>query len=119
MTSPTDRAGDHVPGQLDLHGRPAGGRWTPEERADLERELAELRQASEQLDMALLAYRAEALQRITAATSAAAAAAADLDAAVAEARGMDVTWQQIADAAGMTRQSAWRRWRTPDEVDAP
>lgn len=42
-----------------------------------------------------------------------------LDQAARDARRLGATWQQIADAAGMTRQSAWRRWRTPDEVTEP
>jgi hypothetical protein len=33
-----------------------------------------------------------------------------LDQAVADARRRGATWQQIADAAGMTRPAAWERW---------
>src|SRR4051794_11901694 len=117
MTEHTDRT-EHVPGQVDLYGMPAGpdGRWTPEQRAELERELADLRQQGERLDLALLEYRTAALQKVRTATAAAKDADNQLDNAVAEARGTDATWEQIGAAAGMTRQSAWRRWgKVPDD----
>ena len=25
------------------------------------------------------------------------------------------SWQEIADAVGVTKQSAWKKWRTPEE----
>jgi hypothetical protein len=113
MTEHTDST-EHVPGQLDVYGRAAwtvaGDRWTPEERAELERELAEVREQGERLDMALLEYRTRALDKVRTATATAKDAADQLDAAVAEARGTDATWEQIGAAAGMTRQSAWKRW---------
>ena len=121
MTEHTDSTEQHVPGQLDVFGRAAwtvaGDRWTPEQRAELERELADLRQQGERLDLALLEYRTAALQKVRAATAAAKEADNQLDAAVAEARGTDATWEQIGAATGMTRQSAWKRWVSPTDHD--
>lgn len=71
---------------------------------------AQLTAELEALDMARLHHRAEALELVAAAQRADKAARASLDDAVAEARALGATWQQIGDAAGMTRQSAWRRW---------
>lgn len=34
--------------------------------------------------------------------------------AIAEAQSDGVTWQQIADHFGVTRQAAWDRWRLPE-----
>jgi uncharacterized NAD(P)/FAD-binding protein YdhS len=36
---------------------------------------------------------------------------ADLRTAVSQGRKDGLTWQQIADALGMTRQSAWEKYR--------
>jgi DNA-binding phage protein len=118
MTTPTDRPPEHVPGQLSftIARGTIGGPLVPVTREELTEQL-------ERLDFAQLEHRASALADVTRHTRDQAAAAAALDRAVAEARGLGATWQQIADAAGMTRQSAWRRWSTgaypggPDEVE--
>jgi hypothetical protein len=107
MTAPTDSPGN-VPGQLDLHG------FTPEEAADFSSafsdRLTELAAERERLDLAVLEHRATALQDVTRYTAETATASAALDRAVAEARGVGATWEQIGAAAGMARQSAWKRW---------
>lgn len=107
MTKSADNP-EHVPGQLDLHG------FTPEEAADFAAafadRLTELQAERERLDLAQLEHRASALQKVAASTYEVTRVGAQLDAAVAEARGLGATWEQIAAAAGMTRQSAWRRW---------
>jgi hypothetical protein len=51
-----------------------------------------------------------ALDGVTAAAQRRHAAEEELDAAVRTARGLRITWERIARAAGMTRQSAWQRW---------
>lgn len=79
-------------------------------------ERAQLLDQLERLDMAQLEHRASALENVTRYTGAAAETARQLDAAVAEARGLGATWEQVGAAAGMTRQSAWRRWgKVPDD----
>jgi hypothetical protein len=107
-----DREGlqpDHVPGQLDLTDR----ELSPDEltaadehfRAELDR----IRAARTELAV-------RAVSRVATAAANADAAAADLDAAVADARNAGATWDQIGRAAGMARQSAWRRWgKVPDD----
>lgn len=118
MTTPTDRT-EHVPGQLDLTGH--DGR--PVTREELDREREELREQGARLDFALLEHRSAALADVAKRSAAAAEEGRLLDLAVLEARGMGATWQQIADAAGMARQSAWKRWSAgaypggPDEVE--
>jgi hypothetical protein len=111
MTTSTDSP-EHVPGQLSLthhDGRPVT-------REELDRNRAELIAEGARLDFALLQHRDEALADVKKRTATAAEEGRLLDLAVAEARGLDATWQQIADAAGMTRQSAWRRWgKVPDD----
>lgn len=90
----------HVPGQLSLDG-PAG---------DLDARAYALRAQLEALDAAKLAAVLESLDGITARARDHREAGLALDQAAAEARGYGATWQQIADAAGITRQSAWKRW---------
>lgn len=110
MTQPTDRT-EHVPGQLHLPHA-----ITREELVAGNPERAELLERIERLDMAELAHRADALQEVEKATAEDAAAGKALDEAVAIARGLGATWEQIGAAAGMTRQSAWRRWgKVPDD----
>lgn len=55
--------------------------------------------------------RADALTATSTATARVRSAEGDLDAAVARALHWDATWAQIADAIGVTRQSAHRRYR--------
>jgi hypothetical protein len=102
-----------VRGQLNLHG------FTPEEADDFaasfDDKLSELAGERERLDLALLEYRTEAVDAVRVKATAAADAGSALDAAVRRARGLNATWQQIADAAGMTRQSAWKRWSSPTD----
>lgn len=59
--------------------------------------------------------RTSAIGRVTRAAEAANEAGDDLDAAVLDARLAGVTWEQIGRAAGMTRQSAWKRWASPTD----
>jgi hypothetical protein len=87
-------------GQLSIDG-PAG---------DLDARGAQLRAELDRLDTAKNAARTEALAAVQIAAAAHAGAGRRLDEAVAEARAYDATWQQIADAAGMARPSAWKRW---------
>lgn len=125
MTTPTDSPGpEHVPGQLDLltpHERqlienPA---YSPEFRRQLESELLQARDEQRRLTSLMEESRLRALDRVRDITRTYAETREQLDAAVARARQMDATWQQIADATGMTRQSAWRRWRQPEETEEP
>lgn len=88
-------------------------RWSASFRAQMESELlqakAEQRAAEES--------RLQALARVRDVGATAAETREQLDRAVAVARGHGATWQQIADALGMQRQSAWKRWSTPDDQD--
>lgn len=121
MTTPTDRPEDritrdlHVAGQLDFHG------FTGEEADDFAARFAdrltELQAERTRLDLAQLAHRTSALEDVKRYTVTASDAESRLDAAVAEARALGATWREIGDAARMTRQSAWRRWRTPEETE--
>jgi hypothetical protein len=116
MTDPTDT--EHVPGQLSITVARGvlGGPLVPVSREELTEQL-------EALDLALLQHRAEAVDEVAKKATADADAGHALDNAVHVARGLGATWQQIADATGMTRQSAWKRWSTgaypggPDEVE--
>jgi hypothetical protein len=111
----TDDSPEHVPGQM-----PLPYSITREELVSGNPERALLLEKLEELDMAALRHRAEVLADIARHAAGAKLATDELDAAVAEARGLGATWQQIADAAGMTsRQVAWKRWRRPDETEAP
>ena len=69
-----------------------------------------LRAELDALDHAKLAARTEALDAIRRAIGRVRTAGQVLDDVVAEARAYGCTWQQIADAAGMARPSAWQRW---------
>jgi isopropylmalate/homocitrate/citramalate synthase len=53
---------------------------------------------------------ATTLDRVRVAAAADTAAGDALDQAVAAARRVGATWQQIADAVGIARPSAWERW---------
>lgn len=64
----------------------------------------------ERLELAVVQQRAEALERARQHSAHVRTQTAELDAAVAEARAAGATWQQVADAVGITRQSAWARW---------
>jgi thioredoxin reductase len=121
MTTPDDRT-EHVPGQLELSTQGitvargfVGGPLVPVSRE-------ELAQQMEALDVQLLAHRIEAVDEVKKKATSATDAGLALDNAVHVARGLGATWQQIADATGMQRQSAWKRWSTgaypggPDEV---
>lgn len=77
---------------------------------DLDDRAVRLRAELDRLDLAKTQARSEALTAVHLAAAAHAGAARRLDEAVAEARAYDATWQQIADAAGMARPSAWKRW---------
>jgi hypothetical protein len=103
MTDTPDTGPEHVPGQLDLD--------VPD-RADLERELANVREQAERIAVQMSEFTVRAVDRVAAAAAAYAGAGEQLDKAVAEARGMGATWEQIGRAAGITRQSAWSRWAT-------
>lgn len=105
MTAP-----EHVPGQMTLSG---------EERAELERELAENRAAQARLAAAMQEHTLRAVDRIVHTARAHSTTAAELDAAVRDARSMGATWEQIGRAAGMSRQAAWKRWASPTEEEAP
>lgn len=87
---------EHVPGQL---------RWGPDEDR-VERLRAEL----EQLEALRTEQIAEGLSGVRYAAGSWRSAAAELDDAVARAKRAGASWQQIADAVGITRQSAWKRW---------
>src|SRR4051812_19120596 len=101
MTGMDDTPPPHPgPGQLALDG-PAG---------DLDARGHQLRAELDRLDLAKIAAREEALNAVRDRAILQRATAAELDAAVAEARGYGATWQHIADAVGITRQSAWDRW---------
>jgi hypothetical protein len=78
--------------------------------ADLDAELERLQRDSERLAALRTEHTFRALDRIAAATAARAQAADDLARAVADARAVGATWDQIGKAAGMTRQSAAERW---------
>lgn len=61
-------------------------------------------------------FAVRAVSRVATAAAANDAARAELDAAVNDARNAGATWEQIGRAAGMARQSAWRRWgKVPDD----
>jgi enamine deaminase RidA (YjgF/YER057c/UK114 family) len=92
---------EHVSGQMPL---------MPDDPAALEDAAAAARAELERLDLARLNLRLAALDRLRATDKATKDAAAALDGAVAEARAAGATWQQVADATGMARPSAWQRW---------
>lgn len=77
---------------------------------DLDAELARLQRDTERLAALRTEHTFRALDRIAAATAARDQAATDLARAVADARAVGATWEQIGKAAGMTRQSAHDRW---------
>ena len=89
-----------VPGQLTLGGA----------AVELDDRATRLRAELDALDTAKTAARTEALTGVQLAAQAFHGAGRRLDEAVAEARAYDATWQQIADAAGMAKPSAWKRW---------
>lgn len=99
MTTPPDSPG-HVPGQLDLVPDPD----------DLDAEGARLAAELDRVRALRMEHTLRAVSAVASAADRAALAGAELDAAVAAARDAGATWQQIADAAGMRRQSAWQRW---------
>ncbi len=110
MTEHTD-----VPGQIGLPGLMPTFDYdelrdlSPEQRANLAKLLDETITAVREDE------RRSALGRVTATAQTADVAGAELDAAVLAARAKGATWQQIANAAGMRRQSAWRRWSSPTD----
>jgi len=99
MTGMTDNP-PPIPGQLSVDGPPG----------DLAARAASLRGQLEALDFAKAEARAEALDNVAGAAKLDRMAGAALTAAVHEARGYGATWQQIADAVGITRQTAHARW---------
>ena len=101
MTEPTDNGPPLVPGQLDLAD------LTLEELAAAD---ARFREEMDRLRSRAETYRSERLADVAAKAQSSRTARAELDGAVAAARSAGATWQQIADATGMERQSAWRRW---------
>jgi hypothetical protein len=97
---------EYVPGQLDLV--PDAG--------DLDAEDARLSAELERVKALRMEHTLRAVSRVAGAAADWRAAGEELDAAVAAARAAGATWQQIADAAGMRRQSAWTRWgKVPDD----
>lgn len=111
----TDKPDDHlslplsgVRGQLDFAG------FTPDEASDFaasfEDRITELEEERRRLDVARLEHRASALEALRQHLETQQRTTLLIDTAVAEARGLGATWQQIADAAGMRVQSAWERW---------
>lgn len=110
MTEPTDNPPPHVLGQLDLSDR----ELSPAELAAADEafsaELDRIRQAR-------VNYTTRALELVRAAAAADALTGSELDKAVANARAAGATWQQIGDAVGMARQSAWKRWASPTDHD--
>lgn len=121
MTEPTDNAVPaHVPGQLTFtpDSDPVAVLFTRALNGDQEA-LEQIAGMSDRLDMAVLEHRTSALEHVARCYAADTAAGKQLDDAIAEARGLGATWQQIGDAVGMTRQSAWKRWHRPDETEAP
>jgi hypothetical protein len=99
MTQPPD---PHAP--VYLGGPPGVGIAVP---ADVAAELARLRQLADE-------HTAKALHVVTVYAGKARVTAADLDAAVQTARAAGATWQQIGDAAGLTKQAAHQRWGGAD-----
>ncbi len=97
MTAPPDNP--PVPGQLGL-----------DDADDLAAEERELAEQQRQLAARIDAARSTALDSITAAAQRKRGADEELTLAVARARAAGVTWEKIAAAAGITRQSAWQRW---------
>jgi hypothetical protein len=69
-----------------------------------------LRAELDHLDAAKLAGRIETLDHLRRYAGDVVRLGAAIDRAVAEARAYGATWQQIADAVGITRQSAHERW---------
>jgi hypothetical protein len=104
MTSTPDPAGDKIAGQLGL----LPDELTP---AALEDARAAATAELERLDLAAMQARGEALAAVARWTAARKDAGDQLDDAVATARGLGATWQQVADAAGVRLQSAWERWK--------
>jgi hypothetical protein len=72
--------------------------------------MAQLREELDRLDLAKEQARSDALQAVRDAGNRHRNAGRTLDVAVAEARGYGATWQQIADAVGLTKPAAWERW---------
>lgn len=77
---------------------------------DLDAELERLQRETQRVTAMRHEAAVRAVDTIAAAAKNAGEADDALDRAVRDARATGCTWQQIADAAGMTRQSAWRRW---------
>lgn len=92
--------GDDVPmvGQLDL---------VPD---DLERQTAAAAAELDRLRSLALEHTLRAVDAVRGAAGTLRSAAAELEEAVRLARAAGATWQQVADACGMTKQSAWQRW---------
>lgn len=100
---------DHVPGQLDLVLD-----LVPD---DLDTQEDRVRAELDRLTALRMEHTVRAIDAVAGASIAWRRAVSKLDAAVADARSAGATWQQVADAVGMTRQSAWRRWSTPDDEE--
>lgn len=98
MTNPPDGPPVHVPGQLRLVGE--------EGSLNLADALARVRDLEQEQRIG----RAAAVSAVADAAQARHATGAALDQAVTEARAWGASWQEIADAAGITRQTAWKRW---------
>jgi hypothetical protein len=93
---------DLSPGQLDLAPHLVGA-WSLEQRAELRDQLEDWEREHAERTAAAVAAVAEAAAADRAAGTA-------LAGAVKDARRLGVTWQQIGDAVGITRQSARARW---------
>lgn len=97
MTKPPEHP-DHVPGQLRMVGE--------EGSLSLADALARVRDLEQEQRVG----REAAVRKVADAAKADRTAGALLDQSVAEARAWGATWQQVADAAGIARQTAWKRW---------
>lgn len=77
---------------------------------DVDQQQAQLRRELDRLEALKTEGRGRALDRIRMCSEATTFAGDNLDAAVAAARSLGLTWQQIADAAGIVKSAAWERW---------
>lgn len=77
---------------------------------DLDQQAAQLRADLDRLAALKIEGLTRALDAVASAAATSTTARERLDQAVAAARGAGATWEQIAEAAGLQRSSAWERW---------